>query len=76
MSAYLTAAELADMIECEPNQYACMRRWLTKHEWPFEVSKRGLPKVSRAYHAARMSGTAGTVMPFDAIVEPDFSMFQ
>jgi hypothetical protein len=76
MSAYLTANELADMIGCEPNSYACMRRWLKRHDWPFETNLRGFPKVSRAYHDARMSGLAQPGAPNADLIEPDFSMFK
>ncbi|HVL77617.1 MAG TPA: DUF4224 domain-containing protein [Noviherbaspirillum sp.] len=74
MSAYLSAQELADMIGCEPNSYACMRRYLQRNGWPFEPNLRGFPKVSRAYHDARMAGqTAEQAAPVAG--EPDFSMF-
>lgn len=76
MSAYLTAAELADMIGCEQNSFACMRRWLKKHGWPFETNLRGFPRVSRAYHDARMSGKLAQDAKNDDFAEPDFSMFR
>lgn len=73
---YLTADDLAELIGCAPTSFACMRRYLERHGWPFEPNLRGFPRVSRAYHDARMSGTAapGTAPQVDA--EPDFSMFQ
>jgi hypothetical protein len=72
---YLTADELAELIGCAPNSFACMRRYLDRHGWPFEPNLRGFPRVSRAYHDARLSGAAapGTAPVVDA--EPDFSMF-
>lgn len=75
MSAYLTAQELADMIGCGASSFSCMRRYLTKHGWPFEPNLRGFPKVSRAYHDARMSGKLGQESHND-FAEPDFTMFK
>lgn len=76
MSAYLTATELADMIGCERNSFACMRRWLKRNDWPFEANLRGFPKVSRAYHDARMAGHAFPNEKNADLIEPDFSMFK
>ena len=72
---YLTADELADLIGCEPNSFACMRRYLERLGGPFEPYLRGFPRVSRAYHDARLSGTAATGPAPDVAAEPDFSMF-
>jgi hypothetical protein len=33
-----------------------MAAWLLKNRWPFVVDRNGLPKVSRAYHDAKMNG--------------------
>ena len=55
---YLTAPELADLVDCQVNQYACMRRWLERNRWPFEQDRKGLPKVLRAYHDQRLQGQA------------------
>lgn len=74
-SSYLNATELANMIECEPNSYACMRRYLERHKWPYEPNRRGFPQVSRAYHDARMSGRLSTKAELESMIEPDFSMF-
>ena len=76
MNTYLTAAELAELIGCAPTSFACMRRYLAKHNWPFEPNLRGFPQVSRAYHAARMSGLATPVAQQGSDIEPDFSMFE
>ena len=72
---YLTADELAELIGCAPTSFACMRRYLERNNWPFEPNLRGFPRVSRAYHDARMSGTAAPGPAPDAAEEPDFSMF-
>lgn len=72
---YLTAIELAELIGCAPTSFACMRRYLERHSWPFEPNLRGFPRVSRAYHDARMSGAPTTGPAPDVAVEPDFSMF-
>jgi hypothetical protein len=77
MNTYLTAAELAELIGCAPTSFACMRRYLARHNWPFEPNIRGFPQVSRAYHAARMNGSGGLpVLQPDPATEPDFSMFR
>ena len=76
MNIFLTGDELAQLIGCAPNSYACMRRYLTRNSWPFEPNLRGFPCVSRAYYDARISGNAtaaAAVAP--AELEPDFSMF-
>lgn len=75
MNDYLNAEELAKMIDCLPNSYACMRRWLAKHGWPFETNRRGFPQVSREYYKARMSGVQPAKAASDISTEPDFSMF-
>lgn len=72
---YLTAQELADLIGCAPTSFACMRRYLTRNNWPFEPNLRGFPQVSRAYHDARMSGNAQQAQLQELAAEPDFSMF-
>lgn len=72
---YLTADELAELIGCAPTSFACMRRYLERHSWPFEPNLRGFPRVSRAYHDARMSGAAAPGPAAAADVEPDFTMF-
>jgi hypothetical protein len=73
--AYLSAAELANLVGCRTNSYACMRRWLTKNGWPFVVNLRGFPNVSRRYHDARMIGALKLDPRYTSEDEPDFSMF-
>ena len=73
--AYLSATELANLVGCRTNSYACMRRWLTKNSWPFVVNLRGFPNVSRLYHDARMSGALVPELQYTSADEPDFSMF-
>jgi hypothetical protein len=51
---YLSAAELAALIECKPNQRAKMIAWLSANRWRFEVGSSGLPRVARAYHDRKM----------------------
>lgn len=70
-STYLSAGELADLIDCEKNSFKCMRTWLDKRGWPYEPNRIGFPKVSRAYHDARMMGAAASAAPF-LEEEPDF----
>jgi hypothetical protein len=73
---YLTADDLAELIGCAPTSFACMRRYLERHGWPFEPNLRGFPRVSRAYHDARMCGTAALNVTPETGAEPDFSMFK
>ncbi len=75
-TSYLTAVELAELIGCASTSFACMRRYLERHQWPFEPNLRGFPRVSRAYHDARMSGTAAPGPTPVVEAEPDFSMFR
>lgn len=72
---YLTADELAELIGCAPTSFACMRRYLERNNWPFEPNLRKFPRVSRAYHDARMSGSVAPGAPASDSAEPDFSMF-
>ncbi|MFC3107441.1 DUF4224 domain-containing protein [Undibacterium arcticum] len=51
---YLSANELAELIECKPNSKSVMIAWLTAHHWRFEIARSGLPKVARAYHDRKM----------------------
>lgn len=74
MSNYLTAKELAELVDCRPNSFACMRRWLDRGKWPYEKSAVGFPKVSRMYHDARMSGVAPTAAgAAPERIEPNFA---
>lgn len=57
MSAYLSADELADLIDCKPNQRIKMAAWLKANKWKYEVGTSGLPKVARAYHDRKMGIT-------------------
>lgn len=72
MSNYLSGAEIAVLVGCRENSFACMRRWLTRNKWPFEVSISGFPIVGRAYHDARMSGIATDKGKIKVRVEPNF----
>lgn len=76
MNRYLTAPELAELIGCSPHSFACMRRYLSRNNWPFEPNLRGFPQVSREYHDARMAGSAPASAIDDQGTEPDFSMFE
>lgn len=72
--AFLTADELADVIGCASNSYACMRRHLTRNGVPFLPNLRGFPQVDRYYFEARMRGMAQAVASeMAAEAEPDFS---
>jgi len=72
MGNYLSADELASLIGCRSNSFACMRRWLIRNKWPFEVSISGFPIVGRAYHDARMSGEETSKDKGKVRVEPNF----
>ena len=54
MNGYLTADELAELVDCKPNQRMRMVSWLTDRKWKFEVGSTGLPRVARAYHDRMM----------------------
>ncbi|MGZ5201062.1 MAG: DUF4224 domain-containing protein [Telluria sp.] len=53
-SHYLSADELAELIDCKPNQRSKMIAWLVQRRWRFEISSTGLPRVARAYHDRKM----------------------
>ncbi|OWY35313.1 DUF4224 domain-containing protein [Herbaspirillum aquaticum] len=72
ISEYLTAAELSSLIGCRPNSFSCMKRWLTKNEWPYVENIRGFPQVWRRYHDARMSGE-NQLVEKPLRIEPDFA---
>ncbi|MGF6444353.1 DUF4224 domain-containing protein [Paraburkholderia youngii] len=57
LSDYLTAHELADLIDCKPNQRTAMQRWLKDNRWKFVVDRNGLPKVSRTYRDMKLGVT-------------------
>lgn len=73
MENYMSAAELAALIGCQPNSYACMRRWLDRGNWPYEKNLVGFPRVARAYHDARMSGVKPALAKSAQRVEPNFA---
>ena len=58
---YLTADELAELIECKRNSKSVMIAWLIKHRWVFEIARSGLPKVARAYHDRKMGVLEGKI---------------
>lgn len=66
---YLNKNQLADLIECSPNSFACMCRWLQKNDWPFAISKSGFPKVSVIFHDSLLNGKA---TKHATELEPDF----
>lgn len=72
MNDYLTAAELADLIGCQPSSRACMCRWLDKGGWPYEINRLGFPRVSRAYRDARLAGAAPATAAATTRIEPNF----
>ncbi|MCG2585976.1 DUF4224 domain-containing protein [Massilia sp. TS11] len=76
MNGYLSADELAALIGCKPNSYACMRRYLKSRNWPFEPNLRGFPCISRDYYNRRLAGELSIGRSPDLDGEPDFSMFQ
>lgn len=56
-TSYLTADELAELVDCKPNQRCKMVTWLKDNKWRYEVAASGLPKVARAYHDRKMGIT-------------------
>jgi len=73
MDPYLLATELAGLVGCQPNSYACMRRWLDRQAWPYVTSVSGFPSVSRAFHDSVMLGKQSAPA---ASSEPDFSSLE
>lgn len=53
-TGYLSASELAELIDCKPNQRCKMASWLKDNRWKYEIGSTGLPKVARAYHDRKM----------------------
>jgi hypothetical protein len=53
-TGYLSANELAELVDCKPNQRTRMVTWLRERKWKFEVGSTGLPRVARAYHDRMM----------------------
>ncbi|WP_323507265.1 DUF4224 domain-containing protein [Glaciimonas sp. Gout2] len=70
MNTYLTTTQLAALIDCSPTSYTCMKKWLDNNGWPYAVGRIGYPKVSLAYHDARLSGAANPVLEVE--FEPNF----
>ncbi len=56
-TGYLSADELADLVDCKPNQRCKMVTWLKENKWRYEVGASGLPRVARAYHDRKMGVT-------------------
>ncbi|MFD1555993.1 DUF4224 domain-containing protein [Paraburkholderia silviterrae] len=71
MATYMTRAELAELVGCEPRSLACMRRWLDRNNWPYVTNLAGVPQVIRQYFIDRMSGRAAPAANTED--EPDFS---
>lgn len=57
MSGRLSADELAELVNCKPNQRCRMAAWLRKNRWKYEIDSTGLPIVARAYYDRRMGVT-------------------
>ena len=74
-NAYLSANELAELVDCKPNQRSKMVNWLTAHRWRFEVGASGLPRVARAYHDKKMGISEETTRSRYAET-PNLSAFQ
>lgn len=53
-SLYLSAHELADLVECKVNQRSCMIAWLEANQWRFVIDKNGFPKVAWAFHDKKL----------------------
>ncbi|TRM52408.1 DUF4224 domain-containing protein [Achromobacter sp. LC458] len=59
MNDYLSASELAELVECQPNQRAIMARWLSRHGWRYVLGKNGVPRVLRAYRDKKLGVADG-----------------
>lgn len=75
ITLFVSSDELAALIGCQPTSRACMRRWLKKHEWPFEEDRNRFPKVLRSYYEQRMMGTSPK-LPKTGANEPNYSCFE
>ena len=62
-NAYLSANELAELVDCKPNKRSKMVNWLTSNRWRFEVGASGLPRVARPYHDKKMGISEETTRP-------------
>lgn len=67
MSMYLTPAQLADLTGL--TQPAAQIKWLEKRGWKFERTAQGQPRVTVAYHAARLE-TLDSAAPAAAAASP------
>lgn len=78
MSQYLTRDELSELVGCQPRSLACMKRWLERNRWPFEINIAGFPQVSRQYRDARMNGASPRTVArvADEEQEPDFEALE
>lgn len=56
-NGYLSADELAELVDCKPNQRCKMAEWLKANKWRYEIGSSGLPRVARAYHDRKMGVT-------------------
>jgi hypothetical protein len=74
-TAYLSADELAELVECKANQRSKMIDWLTSHRWRFEVGTKGMPRVARAYHDRKMGISEETTRTRHAET-PNLNAFQ
>ena len=79
---YLSNEELADLVECKPNQRSKMIAWLSEYRWKFEVGSAGLPRVARGYHDRKMGIADGPVNSklsdepyFKSRTEPNYEAF-
>lgn len=74
MNDRLSADELAEMIDCKPNQRMLMCRWLSARKWMYEADRNGLPIVMRSYRDRKLGIEEGMVSPkYDD--EPNFNAF-
>lgn len=71
----LTVDELTGLIDCASTSFAYMRRYLERHQRPYEPNPRGFLRVSGTYHDVRMNGAATAALTATGDLEPEFSMF-
>jgi hypothetical protein len=75
MSSRLSASELAEIVDCEPNQRSVMVRWLKDHNWKYDIDRHGLPIVMRAYRDKKL-GLTDEKTPAKYTDEPNRQAFQ
>ena len=76
MTEYLTASELADLVDCKPNQRAAMIDWLDANHWMYVLSRNGLPRVLREYRNRKLGINHESKTPARLQTTPNIDAFR